>query len=63
MDIFACWRGAQKLALTSSSNHPGGINILLVDGSVRFVRETLAYEAWRALGSRNGGEIVSAGDW
>jgi prepilin-type N-terminal cleavage/methylation domain-containing protein/prepilin-type processing-associated H-X9-DG protein len=39
-----------------SSNHPGGVNVLLADGSVRFVRDSIALDAWRALGSRDGGE-------
>ncbi len=43
---------------TARSFHPGGVNALLGDGSVRFFRETLSRETWRALGTRNGGEIV-----
>jgi prepilin-type processing-associated H-X9-DG protein len=38
--------------------HRGGANLLLVDGSVRFVRGTVADASWRALGSIAGGEVV-----
>jgi len=38
------------------SRHPGGVNALLGDGSVRFVRDAVPLPAWQALGSRAGGE-------
>lgn len=40
------------------SRHPGGANVVLCDGSVRFISETLDIDTWRALGSRNGGEVL-----
>jgi prepilin-type N-terminal cleavage/methylation domain-containing protein/prepilin-type processing-associated H-X9-DG protein len=42
------------------SRHPGGVNLLLGDGSVRFVKNTVNLQAWRALSTRNGGEVISA---
>jgi prepilin-type N-terminal cleavage/methylation domain-containing protein/prepilin-type processing-associated H-X9-DG protein len=45
---------------TSSSSHPGGVNVLFGDGSVRFVKNSVNYQIWYAIGSRAGGEIVSA---
>jgi hypothetical protein len=36
------------------------VNVLLGDGSVRFVKDTINVETWRAIGSMNGGEVVSA---
>ena len=41
------------------SNHPGGLLTLYVDGSVHFVTENVASEVWTALGSMDGGEVVS----
>jgi len=43
-----------------SSNHPGGANICFGDGSVRFVKDTVSLPTWWALGTRNGGEVVSS---
>jgi prepilin-type N-terminal cleavage/methylation domain-containing protein/prepilin-type processing-associated H-X9-DG protein len=47
-------------ATTASSRHPGGVNLLLADGSVRFIKNTLDINTWWALGSKGGGEIISA---
>ena len=48
------------VAITSRSFHPGGVNAQMMDGSVRFVKESINQATWRALGTRAGGEIVSA---
>jgi prepilin-type N-terminal cleavage/methylation domain-containing protein/prepilin-type processing-associated H-X9-DG protein len=45
---------------TANSYHPGGVNLTLCDGSVRFIKDSISLPAWRALGSRNGGEVISA---
>jgi prepilin-type processing-associated H-X9-DG protein/prepilin-type N-terminal cleavage/methylation domain-containing protein len=42
------------------SRHPGGANFLFADGSVRFIKNSINRVTYAALGSRNGGEIVSA---
>ena len=44
----------------SRSRHPGGVNTLLADGSVRFTKDSINLQAWRGLGSPNGGEVISA---
>jgi prepilin-type N-terminal cleavage/methylation domain-containing protein/prepilin-type processing-associated H-X9-DG protein len=44
----------------ATSNHPGGVNVMLADGSVRFVKNSIAQTTWWALGTRNGGEVISA---
>ena len=43
-----------------SSYHPGGANVAMCDGSVRFLKSTTNLTAIWSLGSRNGGEVLSA---
>ena len=43
---------------TARSHHPGGVNVLMSDGSGRFVTESISTPLWRGIGSRNGGELV-----
>jgi len=43
-----------------TSNHPGGVNVAMADGSVKFIKDSVSLQAWWALGSRNGGETISA---
>ena len=47
-------------ALSAGSGHPGGVNLSFLDGHVQFVRDSISRNVWRAIGSRNGGEILSA---
>ncbi|MFM8930496.1 MAG: DUF1559 domain-containing protein, partial [Gemmataceae bacterium] len=45
-------------AITSRSYHSGGVNSLLMDGSVRFMNQSIAMVTWRALATRAGGEVI-----
>jgi prepilin-type N-terminal cleavage/methylation domain-containing protein/prepilin-type processing-associated H-X9-DG protein len=49
-----------SLNVTTRSQHPGGVNSLMADGSVKFVKNTVNVATWQALGTRNGGEVISA---
>ncbi|HEV3167237.1 MAG TPA: DUF1559 domain-containing protein [Isosphaeraceae bacterium] len=46
--------------LAARSLHPGGANINMADGSVRFVKNSVNINAWRALGTRAGAEVISS---
>ncbi|MFM7109414.1 MAG: DUF1559 domain-containing protein [Planctomycetaceae bacterium] len=46
-------------AVTSRSFHAGGVNVLMMDASVRFVEQSIALDAWRALGTAASGETVT----
>jgi prepilin-type N-terminal cleavage/methylation domain-containing protein len=43
-----------------SSNHPGGVNVLMGDASGRFIKTSIDVQTWRNLGTRNGGEVISS---
>ncbi len=45
-------------AVTARSHHSGLVNVLLMDGSVRSVKNGIALQVWRALGTRAGGEVI-----
>ncbi|MEW4455205.1 DUF1559 domain-containing protein [Bremerella sp. JC817] len=45
------------IVTSSRSNHPGGTQLVLADGSVKFAPETIDLAVWRALFSRGGGEV------
>ena len=47
-------------ALTARSFHSGGVNSLFADGSVRFIKDSIALATWQSLSSVNGGEVISA---
>ncbi|AWM36735.1 hypothetical protein GobsT_54170 [Gemmata obscuriglobus] len=51
---------ADQFHLAARSYHSGGVNVCFADGSVRFVRDSIAFETWRALGTRSGGEVVAS---
>jgi prepilin-type N-terminal cleavage/methylation domain-containing protein/prepilin-type processing-associated H-X9-DG protein len=52
-----------SVQLPPSSLHPGGVNLVFGDGSVRFIKDSIALPVWRALSTRNGGELVSGSDY
>jgi prepilin-type processing-associated H-X9-DG protein len=44
----------------ASSRHSGGVNLLFCDGSVKFIKDSIAAQTWWALGTRANSEVVSA---
>ena len=65
MQMMAPWSGDAMdlpwyMQVPPLSAHPGGVNVLAGDGSVRFVKNSVSVLTWRALGSRSGGEVISA---
>ena len=52
--------GPTYAAVTSLSYHPVGVNTLFGDGSVRFIKNSIGWPAWRGLGTIAGGEVISS---
>jgi prepilin-type N-terminal cleavage/methylation domain-containing protein/prepilin-type processing-associated H-X9-DG protein len=47
------------MVVPPSSAHIGGVNVAFGDGSVHFIRSNISLPAWRALGTRNRGEVFT----
>jgi prepilin-type N-terminal cleavage/methylation domain-containing protein/prepilin-type processing-associated H-X9-DG protein len=52
-----CMFPPQRIATTANSGHGNMVNVLLFDGSVRTISYSINLATWRALGTRNGGEV------
>jgi prepilin-type processing-associated H-X9-DG protein len=57
-NTFRCCEGDG--AMNPTSNHPGGVNVSFMDGSVHFIKNSINLQAWWYMGTRGRGEIVSA---
>lgn len=55
LDVFV-----DEKELTFGSHHPGGVQVILADGSVRFIVESIDRATWSALGTRNRRDLVGA---
>ena len=52
--------GWNEMYMASRSRHPGGVNSLFADGSVKFIKNSINLFTWCALSSINGGEVLSS---
>lgn len=56
-----CTDGGRAAAVTAPrSFHPGGVNMLFLDGHVQFVKDSVSQPTFRAISTRSGGEVISA---
>ena len=46
-----------------SSAHPGGINTVFADGSVKFIKDSISPYAWWAVATIRGGEVLSSSSY
>ncbi len=61
--IFDCWQSSpphDPAIKAARSNHPGGVNVLFCDGHIQFVKDSVSFSTWRAISTRNRGEVVSS---
>jgi prepilin-type N-terminal cleavage/methylation domain-containing protein/prepilin-type processing-associated H-X9-DG protein len=52
--------GQYRTIVGASSNHPGGVNVGFLDGSVRFIKNSVSQQTWWAIATKAGGEVISA---
>jgi prepilin-type N-terminal cleavage/methylation domain-containing protein/prepilin-type processing-associated H-X9-DG protein len=52
--------GSQPDFNAARSRHSGGVNVLFADGSARFLKDSVAINVWRALSTKDAGEVVSS---
>jgi prepilin-type N-terminal cleavage/methylation domain-containing protein/prepilin-type processing-associated H-X9-DG protein len=67
---FAPWSSCKDCCAGSSpddatfsnaqSNHPGGVNVLMSDGSARFIKNSINPQTWMSLGTKGNGEVLSS---
>jgi prepilin-type N-terminal cleavage/methylation domain-containing protein/prepilin-type processing-associated H-X9-DG protein len=55
-DGMPCLQAGGPSFVAARSLHPGGVNVAMCDGSVRFVSDSVNLRAWQAGGTMNGGE-------
>jgi prepilin-type N-terminal cleavage/methylation domain-containing protein/prepilin-type processing-associated H-X9-DG protein len=51
-----------RMVAARSRHSGGGVNAAMCDGSVHFIRDSVSYPVWQALGSAQGGEPVDLGN-
>ena len=56
---LSCMYPSGRIGTAARSYHTNGVNVAMCDGSVRFVNNSIPLPTWRAMGSRNGGEVFS----
>jgi prepilin-type processing-associated H-X9-DG protein len=63
----ACFFGGSKTAghptatmVGAGSSHPGGVNVGFLDGSVKFIKDSISQLTWWAIATKAGGEVIDA---
>jgi prepilin-type N-terminal cleavage/methylation domain-containing protein/prepilin-type processing-associated H-X9-DG protein len=63
-NTWSCDYGAGGASIrgahTASSRHSGGVNLMLCDGSVKFIKDTVNINIWWGIGTKDNGEVVSS---
>lgn len=63
-----CWFGTggantDRTVIGASSLHPGGVNVGMLDGSVKFIKDTINPSTWWALSTRDGEEVIDSSSY
>ena len=49
------------MCVGASSFHSGGVNVGFLDGSVRFMKDSVSQQTWWAIATKAGGEVIDGG--
>jgi prepilin-type processing-associated H-X9-DG protein len=55
--------GSLMVFSEADSFHSGGVNTLMTDGSVRFIKDSINQLTWFALGTKANGEVIDASSY
>jgi prepilin-type processing-associated H-X9-DG protein len=55
--------GDDSAYANAQSNHAGGVNVLFADGSVKFIKDSIAWSTWMGLGTKSNGEVIDAASY
>ena len=58
----SCMFPPSRISTTANSGHINGVNVCFCDGSVHFINYSISLATWRAIGTRNGAEVLGS-DW
>ncbi len=58
----SCMFPPGRISTTAKSYHTGGVQLARCDGSVSFQSQSIDLATWRAIGSRDGGEVISGAE-
>ena len=58
--LFRQCRYSVGRMIGASSYHPGGVNVGFLDGSVKFIKDSVSLQTWGAIATKAGGEVVSS---
>ena len=52
--------GGRSDLSNADSWHPGGVNVTMGDGSVKFIKDSINIKTWMSLGTKSNGEVISS---
>ncbi len=55
---YDCFFWVARGFKAARSHHPGGVQAVNLDGSVRFASQTINLDVWRSVATRSGGEVI-----